>query len=350
MIGRPGGRSLPHSRRRARGFTLLELLLAVAIMSAMALVTLDLLETDTDQLHFDVTRGKLSVLRQAVVGNTDPNRALHIAAYVTDNGDLPFSIFALINKTIGLDDFAEMSPVFDPVPDGNGFNNGPGTQEITLNGATEKLYKGFRSSYVDAEPASGEFRDGWGNTSAIETEDTANFGWQVTVDSATDVAAAFTVVSLGKDGSSGGTEYAQDMTLEVHASDWKNNSAFAVTVVNYTGTDINLTAPRVSRLALLVYVNGSGWKRIDSSDSFSCLDGDGDGLVAAVPCANSVALNFAVGTDIPVGRHLLLLVDDPDGTVQTADDTAFLNGGNRVTDILTFNTRSVPQSVVLAIR
>ena len=121
----------PLSRRA--GFTLVELLVVIFILSTLALTGLALTDTADSQLRFEDTQARIRALRRAVIGEGEPvfaGRQL-LSGFVADNGVLPDSIQSLVGgvlpdsiqsriSQIEVEVFAEFggrAPVFDPRPD-----------------------------------------------------------------------------------------------------------------------------------------------------------------------------------------------------------------------------------------
>ncbi len=92
--------TLCKKQKNAAGFTILELLMVVAILSTIAYVTFPLLENNTDQVRFDDTRNRLETIRRAIIGDSSRtvNGGPEIRGYVADTGSLPQNIQALMEK------------------------------------------------------------------------------------------------------------------------------------------------------------------------------------------------------------------------------------------------------------
>lgn len=361
MTGRDGTRR--HGRHHglgaaARGFTLLEMLLVVTILGALAFTATAFVENGDDQLRYEDTRTRLEMIRRAVAGEAAPvyGGQVVVSGYVADNGALPGDIASLIADpdpsnpgSFAAEGYAAnglQSPVFDGAPEGaNGFNDGGtlGTDIFILNGAAQQLEKGWRAGYLHAAPGTnGAFRDGWGNISPA-LPDPPDYRWQWAV-----VSGALTVTSLGKDNTASGTGYAADMADTLTPSGWSSGSAgLMVRVMNQSGTDYPTVVGQRLRASLLVFVNNANpvgpndgrWKRY-STDALTCLDGSGDGLVGSLPCSNLATLTFPAGgypggtyadTRIPQGLHLLLLVADSDVTAHNgSSETPYPNAASPV--------------------
>lgn len=341
--------------RTQSGFTLLELLLVVFILSALALTATAFVDNQDDQFRFEDTRKRLEMIRRAVLGRTDlvQGGQVIVSGFVADNGVLPTHLDNLTNNANSLVAVDLQIPKFDPQPDAvTGENNGG---EIDLFAANEKLEKGWRVAYLHASPeSSGAFRDGWGNKNGLASpalDDARNFGWQL------NASTSLTVTSLGKDNKDaanggGSASFNAEIVDTVQSADWSVEIAgLAVRIKSKPGADF----VGKLRASLLVFENRSGaakWKRY-TTDTVTCLDGTGNGLAdhdnngvtPEVPCPNEATLIFPTGgypggsygsTRVPTGRHLLVLVSDPDGTAHNTDDIPYLDtNSNRISRPIT---------------
>lgn len=160
------------ARAHRAGFTLVEVLLVLLLLSSLALVTVLFVDNADDQVRFEQTRSRLEQIRRAIVGDT--SRTLNgepvISGFVADMGRLPENLSELIEAPQG----SEWKALdFD---------------KDVLSGVTGMLYGGWRGPYLDGIQESdvagvsgvrATLRDGWGNLSQKETEGEKddNFGW-----------------------------------------------------------------------------------------------------------------------------------------------------------------------------
>ena len=171
---------------RQAGFTLLELLVVVLILSAIAFAALDSLQADTNHVRFDDTRNRLIMMRDAIIGprNVVVNGQPVVAGFVADVGRLPRCVQELIEREVDCDN--------DTVTDPESPRAWVGDSSLGTG-----LFSGWRGPYVSAirEQSSGlaVFRDGWGNDLAGAPED---YGWSRFDEASGDL----TVQSLGRDG------------------------------------------------------------------------------------------------------------------------------------------------------
>lgn len=131
--------------KNQHGLTLLEMLVVVFILSAIALMTLSFTNNADDQFRYEDTRTRLLKINRAIVGSQEPvfeSQSL-LSGFVVDNGILPANLQGLVQKPAGFDDFGPKNPIFDPLPDVQGLNDG-GVGIVTLNSTQEIIYKGHR--------------------------------------------------------------------------------------------------------------------------------------------------------------------------------------------------------------
>lgn len=322
------------------GFTLIELLVVVAILSAASLLAFGILADDRTQMRYDDTRNRLGVLRYGVLGHFFGSTAA-IGGFVADNGDLPSDIATLMQTGSLLAQSAQ-TPVFDPQPNATTCANN-GSEMTDPFGTTPDvnalLIKGHRGDYLGGMGFNGYFRDGWGNVDPTAAVDTLNAGWSVALNSS---ERSLTFTSLGLDNESDGTGFAADVSHKIVAADWLVPlQGWSITLnkryVPSADTTIKLSA------SLLVFRNtpsGGQWLRYSTPLVSVCFDGDGDDMVASLPCAKTETLSFSATCNpdntasapaaIPQGRHLLVLTAHPTAMWQ-ADDTPYWRTGQQAT-------------------
>ncbi len=179
--------NLAQTKQTQQGFTLVELLLVILVLSSLALATTFLVDGIGNQSRFDETKTRLQQIRQAIIGDTRRtlNGQPELRGYVADMGRLPVDLTELIE--IGGQDAWGLSAVIasdlSPV-------------------VTISLNAGWRGPYLDTLPDSDgtrRFRDGWGNGDLSSV----NYGWSFGVDISG--VSGITVQSYGADGLSGVT-------------------------------------------------------------------------------------------------------------------------------------------------
>lgn len=172
---------------RTSGFTLVELLLVILLLSGLALVTTAFVDNAGQQMGFDQTKTRLEQIRLGILG--DSSRTLNgqpdLSGFVADMGRLPSSLEELIEAPVDSNQLWGSTVVdLDTDPVGV-FNAG-------------ELYGGWRGPYLDAMPESDgnrALRDGWGNEGQTSDANAADFdgkffGWKYEIRKDDDTAAA----------------------------------------------------------------------------------------------------------------------------------------------------------------
>lgn len=186
------------------GLTLLELLLVVTILSAVAWMSLEVVNNAGDQTRFEDTRNRLQAIRRAIVGDT--SRTLNgqpvISGYVADMGQLPPHLQALMVKDYCVG-YPEITNAGDCVTAGGTWQ----VQSAHTYDDTYNLWSGWNGPYLAATEMTGynRFQDGWGR----RDDTTNNFGWNYSfeVDLTGNPTGNLTIQSYGADGAVGGTDY-----------------------------------------------------------------------------------------------------------------------------------------------
>lgn len=144
-----------------RGFTLLELLLVVAILSSLALAATTLVDNQDNQERFEATRERLDDIRRAIVGDSrrTANGQTELSGFVADMGRLPANLQELIQEPADCD------------------HKTAGTQGCSWTYESGSgLWGGWHGPYLGVLAESGgakAYRDGWGNGGAAP-----NYGWK----------------------------------------------------------------------------------------------------------------------------------------------------------------------------
>jgi prepilin-type N-terminal cleavage/methylation domain-containing protein len=294
------------------GFTLLELLLVIFILSILALGAVSLVETSDDQIRFDDTQSRLEQLRAGIVGTN--GRTARLRGYVVDMGVLPGDIESLVRRG-DADAFGAVLPEF-------------GGSALDDHDAV-KLLKGWRGSYValpgSTDPDNVRFRDGWGTISLVG--DALHHGWS----DLDPTAEPFEITSYGADGGPGGTgDYDGDQTLRIVKDDWTVNLAdWTVELRNASGGELELY------VTVLFWENGT-WKRADSGS-------------ATIADGTSETVAFGDET-VPIGRHLALVVKKNGvGDVPYEDPDAGSGACPYVARKVSFLARNLPAPLTLEI-
>lgn len=201
-----------------RGFSLLELLMVVGLLSVLAIASMTVIIDTKDIESLDATEKRWNQIRYAIIGDTSRtlNNEPMMSGYVADMGRLPANLKELTTQAT--------QPAWASIQ----------LDTVTTN-VTGSLSGGWRGPYLYTA-GSAFFRDGWGNEDVIPANDAINFGWQVshmpasapvctTVPDCTDIQ----VESFGGDNAAGGAEFGEDFPLTVtnlvSANEWQLTGA-----------------------------------------------------------------------------------------------------------------------------
>jgi prepilin-type N-terminal cleavage/methylation domain-containing protein len=296
--------------RNQQGLTLLEMLVVVFLLSAMALLTVSFTGNADDQFRFEETRTRLAQIRTAVAGRPDQplNGGPAIGGFVADIGRLPADLRELIE---------------------------PGTLPAWTFDAGVGLWAGWRGPYVTSLTEQGglkTYRDGWGNGGSSGSP--PNYGWSVAVDQ---TAGTLTVQSLGSDGAAGGADYAADYpdsaagSLVLRDDHQINLRGWSVTVTFTNPTNGGSALPSAdTTLRLRLYYPEDGrfgwpttWPATETErDTAPYLSLDTILPANAVPEGGSADLTFQFGSAdkfVPWGMRALGVVTDAGGAFPDPD-------------------------------
>lgn len=317
------------------GFTLLEMLLVVFILSAMALTATAFIENEDGQFRFEDTRSRLETLARVMVGQPwrTVNGQPEVSGFVADVGRLPECVEALLVRTADCDG------------DGNPDANVPAAWALD---STSGLWAGWNGPYLSVltdSQGNRVFRDGWGNPDTAAPD--PNFGWKtfaaVDVDGAPNALTdTLTVQSYGLGGADGGIDYETDYpsggNLVARADHQLNLQGWQVTVtfVNPPGGGSGSLPVSAETLRLRLFHPQDGtlpasppatWPATDAErDTAPYLSEDIVLAANAVADGDSHEVTFDFGSTakyVPWGVRALAVVDDSDGSVYSAAGNTF---------------------------
>lgn len=353
------------------GFTLLEILVVIGLLSILALGMAAMLEDDGHAQRDETTKARWNIIRKAIIG--EPNLALNgsplLAGYVSDMGRLPGTIAELITQ----------DPTFDN--DGDGINDTAcqfGTPvaniqqpvfseviipnySVLIGGAyTNTVSGGWRGPYLHTE-GSKFFGDGWfgfkdRQESYVpkDTQDGCNSKWNVIAeDNSTGTPSApatlsditdLEVQSLGNDRVAGGSSPAQDYPPSgfkmINQNEWRLSSAPISFNIQFSRPIVASDIPPdlaslPHQLQLVLY------RYVDSGDNAATFAGDVVDIPATTtfPLASGVTIApvQTINLDgLPIGRYAAVIwctQNDnlPESTANYTNDVVYdgdCNGGD----------------------
>lgn len=239
-----------------RGFSLIELTVALLIITTLATIAVRSTNDLSFQVRYDQTKDQLEQIKQAIIGN--PQRTVNgqpdISGFVADMGRLPGYLRDLLQPGACLNggtvlpdtplqcvDAGETWNWFDkPCTDNTSDNltacQTAGAVWLGWNiDPTSRLGFGWRRPYlsVSGNPTNNDaIADGWGNTSAE-----GNYGWRYfnlgTPTTNIDDDVNLIIQSLGKDQALGGNDYDADYPINqpiIPSSDWQVDISNGISV------------------------------------------------------------------------------------------------------------------------
>lgn len=275
-----------HIRKNQAGFSLLEMLIAVGIMSAAAYVALDTVENNTGQHRYELTELRAQKIRRAIVG--DPNLVVNgspaVSGFVADVGRLPDCLEALFVREPDCDDDGSALDDFHP----------PEYTRVS-SGVTPTLFFGWRGPYLSG--GLGGVPDGWGTSAPDVTVDAlnvSNYGWRVVADA---VGGTFDFESWGRDRADNAIipdSYDDDQEMEgIRPKDFIADLASTnIKVRVSTGA----TARNVCLALMVPDESGTdGWKLVEG------------GLYSIPATSLDFDVSFVSSETIPIGMRPLLV-------------------------------------------
>lgn len=344
--------------RKTSGFTLLELLLVVFIMSVLAFSAVSLTETldsSQDQYRYERAKNQGVDLKKAIVDRVETQQV--VRGFVADIGALPATMtelaFGVVDGDPGdvrIDPSSLRTAMYDLTPDDDGLQTPDaavavdGQDGIRFLPASLNLIKGFRGTPLQTDedtprdfyrgsylsnllpgkniyvgPDKPRFDDGWGNqnnqngdwdsdlilptgSNALSPDDRTH-GWywkyrEGLDDNLTISDGDLTILTYGKDGESGGTGYAQDLLFAaISPDDYSVAESDIQLELHNDLADWN--AEIQYRFALLVYyAKEKKWRRIISNP------------LSRPQLGQTSTVTFPGISRIPAGTHVLLLIQN----------------------------------------
>lgn len=220
------------SHGQCSGFTLLELLVVIALLGAISLASMTVIIDTHDIDSLDATEKRWEEIRKAIIGDSslNLNNSPMLSGYVVDMGRLPVNLDELVAKDYDYDDDG------DPNTPNITVINQPAWATLPINGGTGipagvtgELSTGWRGPYLYTA-GSQFFRDGWGNADpdnvGLNNRDSKNHGWEITLSGVAPDYTDIAVQSLGANNAlnPADTGYDKDFpaatTQLVNANEW----------------------------------------------------------------------------------------------------------------------------------
>ena len=253
-------------KQKNAGFTLLELVVVVAVMGLISTMALDVYTDNSNQKRFELTKQRLAEIKFAIIG--DPQMRVGsqavLSGYYYDMNRLPVTLSELVYQC------RTSSNVGIESPDKS-------TCEATSGNVWEDNWNGPYLINLQSDSGNLVFRDGWGNSSSTPDTNAGDFGWVVSP-----TGNNLFVQSLGLNRGSGSTSPGNQFENDYPASS-----------INYIVTQAEVdNVKNLRALQLSGYCVNTTTKTIDSSkDQFSCSD-----TWVSVPTPSGYCVDKAAGT------------------------------------------------------
>ena len=299
---------------RNGGFTLLELLVVLVILSGAAFMTLNILTDGSGQVRFDDTKNRLKMIRRAVAGDVmlSVNGEPMLSGFVADVGRLPNCMQELLVRTdIDCDSDGTLEA---DIPDWQ-------VDDVVTGVSQTGLSSGWRGPYL--KTFDGVFRDGWGN----EDSGANNYGWNFTHVVEDSKNVALTLQSLGLGGAGGTSAPAVDFEEDYPAIGnliERNDIFVDVSTVGVSVILRNTTTSDISLLADTLCL------RVFSPDG--TVTGTISDIDDQVVTQGNVAILVTAGGSVPV------TFSRPATSDYTSASDRFIPIGNRMMRLMTYNS------------
>ncbi len=201
------------NKKNSIGFTLIELVVVVAIMGLMSTMAMDLYTDKSNQKRFELTKQRLAEIKFAIIG--DPmmrvGSQVVLTGFFNDMKRLPRNIDELISANG--DPYCLHDTKYS-IDTSKTISDCPSGWTWTDDSIRLKTWNGPYLINIQSDGNALIFSDAWGNSSSD-----GNFGWKVTTE---DTTKNLIIESLGLDrveGGSTGNEYELDYSRTIFISE-----------------------------------------------------------------------------------------------------------------------------------
>lgn len=228
--------------RDRSGFTLLELVLVLVILSILATVALEAIEPQVDQTRFETTQRTIANVEDALIGTTNQRGADGsplFTGFVADVGRLPVSRFEDTSTILTLRELWERPSTIAefsirPAIEDNGVPLGQEDAEILVS-------SGWNGPYLRLPVGSNSLQDGWGNrmVSPSPTTGYSHLRGENDVDITDELQTVYGVRSLGKNDTLNAADAGYDIDIPVALHIYSNSqvSGFVTGSITVDGSD-----------------------------------------------------------------------------------------------------------------
>ena len=147
--------TLMRDQNKRRGFSLIELLVALVVLFAVSTIVLQTAPGQAGQKNLQSTQEKLEAIRVAVVGKTSNKKGHSVVGYLQDMGGLP--------KRHGSDPNYFLNHLLEMPADTSGTDFAYGLKQADWPDADIEFNVGWRGPYLQSVFPGDKIVDGWGN-------------------------------------------------------------------------------------------------------------------------------------------------------------------------------------------
>lgn len=204
------------NKRKNAGFTLLELVVVVAVMGLISTMAMDVYTDQSNQKRFDATKERLAEIKFAIIG--DPMMRVGSQAVLTgffnDMERLPRNLKELIEIDIDNNSYCLHNTDYS-IDTSKDSVSCPAGWSWTNDATRGKPWNGPYLSNIQSNGSSLVFQDAWGNANA----GSGNFGWLFHSDfSGSTPPGNLSIQSLGLNHDFGGNGYEADYPADPAAN------------------------------------------------------------------------------------------------------------------------------------
>lgn len=309
-------------KKAESGFTLLELVLVLFILTILTTTSLSFIENEDGQLRYDESINKIDFILDSLLKERLHKGNEFYTGFIYDNGTIPpdaeTDLTPFISDNVDWSDSGGDTWITNGIVRPYYDLTGSAAQQLA-NEQKYDLRKGFRGEYLTLGlDSSSNFRDAW-NENYLISPDNTNHQYDITFD---------------------GTNKSDfvSRTISLEDNDWSiSPTTLDIRIANNSSSTINSGDYEV---AVLVFVNDSVSNEEDRWQTFH-FEINTNLLVGEIFESTSASWEIsgtAIGSErIPVSEHLVILIDNNASTV---------NGDAEITDsqqFLVFQNSNQPE-------
>lgn len=210
-------------KRKNAGFTLLELVVVVAVMGLISSMAMDVYTDNSNQKRYEATKDRLAEIKFAIIGDPMMRKGSQavLSGFFNDMNRLPQSLSELISSPATNETCTNSTYTIESTY----------TDQATCELAGH-IWGDWKGPYLNSQNINGNnvFTDAWGNSHLWDNPssiDLSNFGWNLTFSTS---PIKLEITTAGLNHKSTGSGYEEDKSIVIYEKDLDNIatvSAFA---------------------------------------------------------------------------------------------------------------------------